>query len=297
MRSGSNSSRGLDSSSSLEIALDQAIAHRFSSVQERSSKKRRNSPVPTSLALTVTPKQTALALVPSRLAWRGIEVSDEFQEYAARVARGEQLAPFRGPVLSRPCPEFPWTTPSSSATSPTPTLPEYPGRARSLKALVCFVAAVGSVAGALGVGAGGKAQSVADTFATPPVQASAALMPTPKAAPDPPSAELESAAPDDALGGADPALGPAASAIASKDTTQLAPAAPQPRARSPEVLRPPAASTAAATLGKSPLPDASHVSISPPTAATSNRNASTLATPVPVPSPRDSTLFSENAPF
>jgi hypothetical protein len=44
----------------------------------------------------------------SRLCWRGIEVSDEFQGYALRVARGEELAPYRGRVLASGAPDFPW---------------------------------------------------------------------------------------------------------------------------------------------------------------------------------------------
>ncbi len=44
----------------------------------------------------------------SRLMWRGLPVSDEFQRYAARVARGETLAPYRGQVLAGPCADFPW---------------------------------------------------------------------------------------------------------------------------------------------------------------------------------------------
>jgi hypothetical protein len=297
MRSGHNSSRELDSSSSLEIALDQAIAHRFSSVQERSTKKRRNSPVPTSLALTVTSKETTLALVPARLIWRGIEVPDEFQEYAARVARGEQLAPYRGVVLSRHCPEFPWSSaPAPSTTSPTPTLPEYPKRGRSLKTLLTIVAAVGSVVGALGVGAGGKAMTVADTFARSPVQASAALTPAPTAVDARSAAVLESAAPDALLGAVTPELEP--STLAPEAPNALPVTAPQRPVRSPELQRPPLARTTAAP-GKSPLLDPSRLTLpsTPATTASPSRNPGTLATAVPVPSLRDSTLFSEKAPF
>jgi hypothetical protein len=34
------------------------------------------------------------------LKWRGIDASDELREYAARVASGEELPPFRGPILA-----------------------------------------------------------------------------------------------------------------------------------------------------------------------------------------------------
>jgi hypothetical protein len=304
MRSGSNSSRELDSSSSsssLEIALDQAIAHRFSTARERSDKKRRNSPVPTSLALTVTSKETALALVPSRLVWRGIEVSDEFQEYAARVARGEQLAPYRGAVLSRACPEFPWGTPSTRAlTAPTPTLREYPKRGRALETTLCLLAAVGSVVGALSLGAGGPVtgatNDIAETY-----QATAALTPSPpippKAIETPSPAELESTAQDDALTPAAALPEPSTPAVAPDEVKALAPAAPPRPARAPNLVRPP---EVRATVPAETSPSASRLTIpplTPPTAATSSRNAHVPATPAPAPSLRDTTLFSDKPSF
>src|SRR5687767_7404186 len=133
MASGTDGPSGLDATSSLELALDMAIARRFSGAPERGGKKRRNTPVqnfavganaqaqaqahtPTdklverpSTALAVPSRETSLMRPPARLRWKGIEVTDEFQEYAARVARGEELAPYRGPVLSRPSAEFPWS--------------------------------------------------------------------------------------------------------------------------------------------------------------------------------------------
>jgi hypothetical protein len=45
---------------------------------------------------------------PTRLRWKGLEVSDEFRSYAERVARGEDLPPFEGRVLAEPNPAFPW---------------------------------------------------------------------------------------------------------------------------------------------------------------------------------------------
>jgi hypothetical protein len=46
--------------------------------------------------------------VPTRLRWKGLDVSDEFRNYAERVARGEDLPPFEGPVLAEPNPAFPF---------------------------------------------------------------------------------------------------------------------------------------------------------------------------------------------
>jgi hypothetical protein len=45
---------------------------------------------------------------PTRLNWKGLDVSDEFRAYAERVARGEDLPPFEGRVLAEPNPAFPW---------------------------------------------------------------------------------------------------------------------------------------------------------------------------------------------
>jgi hypothetical protein len=49
--------------------------------------------------------------MPARLRWKGLDVSDEFREYAERVARGEDLPPFEGRVLAEPNPAFPWGAP------------------------------------------------------------------------------------------------------------------------------------------------------------------------------------------
>lgn len=45
---------------------------------------------------------------PTRLRWKGLDVSDEFRSYAERIARGEDLPPFEGRVLAEPNPAFPW---------------------------------------------------------------------------------------------------------------------------------------------------------------------------------------------
>jgi hypothetical protein len=44
----------------------------------------------------------------TRLRWKGLDVSDEFRKYAERVARGEDLPPFEGPVLADPNAAFPF---------------------------------------------------------------------------------------------------------------------------------------------------------------------------------------------
>jgi hypothetical protein len=171
------------------------------------------APMPT--ALTVTAKETALALFPPRLYWRGIAVSQEFQEYAARVARGEQLAPYRGEVLSRYCPSFPWSesTALGMCTAPTPTLPKYPERRRSLKTTLWLVTSVGSIMAALGFGAGATAIDARDEEALElqPFRVTAAL--TPARAVARPVAELESRAPDGEFAGSSSA----AASLAAQD--------------------------------------------------------------------------------
>ncbi|HTV22867.1 MAG TPA: hypothetical protein VMG12_29455, partial [Polyangiaceae bacterium] len=212
MGSGIDSPSGLESTSSLELALDQAIAARYAGVDvsERAPKKRRSTPTQnfavvasrsdvqqrrdeqehtptenlrgrTSTALAVLPPSgSGLMRPPARLRWKGIEVSDEFQEYAARVERGEDLEPYRGAVLSRPCAEFPWSAPREQQMLPPPDrdslLPQrpsfapvamsiappppvsessmYPERGRALKTALWLAGAVSSIVGALGVGAG-----------------------------------------------------------------------------------------------------------------------------------------------
>ena len=43
-----------------------------------------------------------------RLRWKGIDVTDEFRQYAERVAQGEDLPPYAGQILAAPHPSFPW---------------------------------------------------------------------------------------------------------------------------------------------------------------------------------------------
>src|SRR6185295_5646772 len=42
------------------------------------------------------------------LRWKGLEVSEEFRNYAERVARGEDLPPYKGRILAEPDAAFPW---------------------------------------------------------------------------------------------------------------------------------------------------------------------------------------------
>jgi hypothetical protein len=65
-------------------------------------------------ALALAPKDGApSALATTRrgsgkLRWKGLEVSEEFRNYAERVARGEDLPPYKGRILAEPDAAFPW---------------------------------------------------------------------------------------------------------------------------------------------------------------------------------------------
>jgi hypothetical protein len=75
------------------------------------------------------------AAKPSRLRWKGLDVSEEFRTYAERVARGEDLPPFEGRVLAEPNESFPWD----------PGAPQHPERDEghgSRTALWCSAAVV-----------------------------------------------------------------------------------------------------------------------------------------------------------
>lgn len=80
-------------------------------------------------ALVLPNAAGALARKPTRLRWKGLDVSDEFRNYAERVARGEDLPPFEGPVLAQPNPAFPFG-PAPVEQESTQELPASPaGRA------------------------------------------------------------------------------------------------------------------------------------------------------------------------
>jgi hypothetical protein len=62
-------------------------------------------------AASALAKAADVTPMPARLRWKGLDVSDEFRQYAERVARGEDLPPFEGRVLAEPNPAFPWGAP------------------------------------------------------------------------------------------------------------------------------------------------------------------------------------------
>jgi len=65
-------------------------------------------------ALALAPKDAAPSALATtkrgsgKLRWKGLEVSDEFRSYAERVARGEDLPPYKGRILAEPDAAFPW---------------------------------------------------------------------------------------------------------------------------------------------------------------------------------------------
>jgi hypothetical protein len=114
----------LDEVTSLECTLDRATESYALAMREQLVSGRTGTgdvgafDRTTALALVRTP-----TFVVGQLRWKGVEVSDEFLRYAARVAKGEQLSPYRGEVLARPNVDFPWSTalsvPLGGATEPT----------------------------------------------------------------------------------------------------------------------------------------------------------------------------------
>jgi len=147
MNGGPDSSGTLDGASPLELALDRAMDSYWAEERALYAQLCSQQHTPTN-ALVVGCRETALAR-PARLHWRGIEVSEEFQRYAARVANGEQLAPWRGQVLARPCAEFPW-----APNTRVPQRPASPLFGRSAKIGAMLLSAGAALLAAVGVGSG-----------------------------------------------------------------------------------------------------------------------------------------------
>jgi hypothetical protein len=164
MQTGSESSIELEGGSSLEIALDRATERYRLAVLEGRSKKRARANDGVSMAL-VTTRGMGMPTLPVRLKWRGVEVSEEFQVYAARVALGEELAPYRGPVLARPCSEFQWSSfQQQREQDPTEPLAGPPFAARSLKHAAWLFGIAGGMLAAIGLGSGAFSAPPSDGY-------------------------------------------------------------------------------------------------------------------------------------
>jgi hypothetical protein len=100
-----------------------------------------------------------------RLHWRGRELSPEFHEYAQRVSRGENLAPFRGQLLANESLALPWESADS--------LPLRSKAPRVVGLLLAALALVAIVSGSL---AGNDESS---GWNLPPAAALAATLPEP----------------------------------------------------------------------------------------------------------------------
>jgi hypothetical protein len=164
----------LERATPLELALDRATEQYMASMQERRGGRRSAARASTSTAMVVANDE----VLPARLSWRGIEVTEEFQEYAMRVSRGEQLEPFRGQVLARPCPEFPWSEPANEQEhTSTEELPRFRSRGPRVAAWLFGIGAV--VMAGLGIGSGtANSGDQQDPFVLPPTTTSLALRPT-----------------------------------------------------------------------------------------------------------------------
>lgn len=105
--------------SSLERTLDEATERYSVSLEGQRELSQLKAGLAGGAALEVSgPRPGALSRAPGRLRWRGHEVSEEFQRYAERVASGEELAPYRGQVLARPCVDSPWGAPEPPPPPP-----------------------------------------------------------------------------------------------------------------------------------------------------------------------------------
>lgn len=141
----------LDGASSLERALDEATERYSNALGQQRALRRAEA---RGAALAERSGHGALSLMPGRLRWRGLEVSEEFQRYAERVARGEELSPYRGQVLARYCAAFPWVLPDAPPPAPEPA----PAPPRSL-VTAALLAAGAWVVGTLLISPSGPSSS------------------------------------------------------------------------------------------------------------------------------------------
>lgn len=283
----------MEGTSSLEMALDRATERYMSSLQNRHDVRRAH---PGSRETTALAHAPDASLQPTRLSWRGIEVSPEFQDYAMRVARGEQLAPYRGPVLARPCAEFPWGEPPRESTQRIASL-RAPGRAFGavIGALALVMAALG-----LGVEPSPHGTSRAGApLASPPAPPP---LPAVMAEPTPPEPLGEEPI-GTVLASAEPPAGGAAAEAPRPSTlrpTPLASRAPLPRPQPSTSSRPDAfASSGPLATQLAPAPDLEPGAPAAP--ATTSRltlpSRASAAAPAPSEFSGPSALFADRPSF
>jgi hypothetical protein len=270
---------------SLESVLDQATERYSRGLARRSARSRaERQSFESGSALVLAPPVGALApLIPVRLKWRGLDVSEEFQLYAARVARGEELAPWRGNVLAQPCADFVW--------HPDTPLTPYARRTVSAAQSSSWVRVLGVIALAavavLGIGTA-VANQDQDADSLPPdwVPApEAAAAPEPAGAPPPAPAVLQ-VEPQSALAKSDPSE----SSLPVKAT--LPPAAQRrPRRATPAIpSAPPPLRSAAAWPTLQPQQAAADGSAAPP-------RQEPATAPAPAGPASESSLLLEVPPF
>lgn len=161
--------------------------------------------------------------VPTRLRWKGHEVSEEFRQYAERVARGEELPPFEGRVLAEPHPAFPWG--EATVEEPEP-------RKRGSHPLLWGAAVL--VLGGLGwsvalklEGAGAQ-DPLETTFAATPLAATPLVEPEPGLTPPDVVETPAVVASEPTTPEPDPALAPAASTAPAAPVAELPRPVPAP---------------------------------------------------------------------
>ena len=127
---------------------------------------------------------------PTRLRWKGLDVSEEFRDYAERVARGEDLPPFEGRVLAEPNAAFPWGSLARSEPSTAPL--GRPGRGGQAALWASAAVVMALLAGSVAL----KLEAIEPSSASVDVAALTAVTPP---APESPAAPEQIAPPQEAL--------------------------------------------------------------------------------------------------
>jgi hypothetical protein len=185
--------------------------------------------------------------VPTRLRWKGLDVSDEFRQYAERIARGEELPPFEGRVLAEPNPAFPWGGDDAVAEAepkPRGAHPAVWGAA---------IVVLGLLGWSIALKLEGAEPSASVETTVAPLAATAELEAKPSTPPD----EVETPSPDAPAPATEPATARAEAPAAAESTPAVA-SSPSPVPAMPAL----ASEVAPATSAPSPPPAPAKASVS-----------------------------------
>lgn len=159
--------RGLSGPGPSGLSLEQLTEASLARAQLSNADMQELSPAsetPVQAAALVRAASSEVAL--GRLHWRGRELSPEFHEYAQRICRGENLAPFRGQLLADESLGLPWESADSR-----PLRSKGP---RVVGLLLTALALVAVVSGSL------TSHEVSSSWRVPTAAALAATLPEPE---------------------------------------------------------------------------------------------------------------------